>query len=180
MPLNIRNLAAIKNGTATPAQHGEAWDDMIAAIQTIANQTNSEPQAEPPAPPQIGSLVVSAAGGITQAVITDGSPVNRGVNYFFEHSTTPNFAQPHVIDNGTSRTLRANLGNQTLYWRAYSQYPTGKPSAPVYHGTAASPKAVLGGGVSPGPAIPPSTGSGTAPTDGRTGGAGFGIVAQRS
>jgi len=45
---------------------------------------------------------------------------------------------------GSSRNLRLALGNQTLYWRAYSQYLGSDPSGPVTFGTPAT--AVIGGG----------------------------------
>ena len=65
------------------------------------------------------------------------------------------------------------LGNQTLYWRAYSQYIGSNPSPPVSFGT--PPIAVAGGGSS-GPAPLPSAGSGVLPRGIVRGGNGFGIL----
>jgi hypothetical protein len=73
---------------------------------------------------------------------------------------------------GASRNLYTQLGNQTLYWRAYSQYIGSMPSAPVSFGS--PPTAVVGGGTA-GPAPLPSTGSGTLPNGLVRGGNGFGI-----
>jgi hypothetical protein len=66
--------------------------------------------------------------------------------------------------------LRLSIGNQTLYWRAYSQYLGSEPSAPVTFGTPAT--AVTGGGAAAGPQLQSSSGSGTA--TGTQGGSGFG------
>jgi hypothetical protein len=73
---------------------------------------------------------------------------------------------------GASRNLYVQLGNQTLYWRAYSQYIGSLPSATVSFG--APPLAVAGGGAT-GPAPQPSTGSGVFPNGVPRGGNGFGI-----
>jgi hypothetical protein len=60
-----------------------------------------------------------------------------------------------------SRNISIPVGNQARYVRVFSSYSESAPSAPVYHGGAASPKAVNGGGSGPGPAFLPSQGSGT-------------------
>src|SRR5260370_10343514 len=73
---------------------------------------------------------------------------------------------------GASRNMYVQLGNQTLYWRAYSQYIGSLPSAPVSFG--APPIAVAGGGAT-GPAPLPSSGSGVFPNGVARGGNGFGI-----
>ena len=62
----------------------------------------------------------------------------------------PAFNQPYVHFLGSSRNLRIAMGNQTLYWRAYSQYLGSDPSEPVTFGTPAT--AVTGGGTAAGPA----------------------------
>jgi len=68
--------------------------------------------------------------------------------------------------------LYAQLGNQTLFWRAYSQYIGSLPSAPVTFG--APPIAIAGEGAS-GPAPLPSSGSGALPNGLLRGGNGFGL-----
>jgi len=158
----------------------EALDDVMNAVTTVARQTNAHPTAEPAAPPPISALNVVAAGGIFEAALTDNAPVSRGIHYFLEYSTTPAFVQPVVVDLGTSRNWRQTLGNLTLYFRAYSQYSTSGPSAPVYFGPAAGPTPVAGGGAVSGPAPLPSAGSGTASGNGTQGASGFGKVASRS
>jgi hypothetical protein len=156
----------------------QALDSIVAQIQSIATQTVATINGVTPAPPIITALSVLASSGIFDIQIQDNAPVHRGINYFVEYSTTPNFVQPHVIDLGASRSYRATWGNQTLYFRAYSQYSTSPPSPTVYFGSEAVPTAVVGGG-SAGPTPQASTGSGTAPNTGLQGGAGYGHIIVR-
>ena len=176
--MNIPNLAGI---IARDPQLGEALKAISAAMDTVALQTNANPQGQPPKPPQVSSLVVTASDGIFHGQITDNNPVARGITYHLEASSTPNFNQPILLASGPSRDKAGiALGNQKLYFRAFSQYPTGDPSAPVYHGgSPQNPVAVAGGGTLAGPPVLTSKGSGTAPSSGTQGGAGFGFVQQR-
>lgn len=101
---------------------------------------------QPAAPPSINALHVSTGpGGEFQVAITDNNEISRGINYWAEHDTSPSFTNPHAIDMGQSRNLSVHMGTQPLYWRAYSSYASSPPSAPVYHGGASTPVAVLGG-----------------------------------
>lgn len=171
MQFPIRNLEQIRKRDPFLA---EALDDICAGIATMALQTNANPSGSASAPPPISGLSVTAQGGIFDVAITDGQPVSRGIEYFVEYSPTAAFTQPTVIHLGATRNWRGTLGNQTLYFRAYSQYSTGGPSTPVYFGSIGNPTPVIGGGSMTGPALQPSSGSGTAATDGRQGGAGYG------
>jgi len=175
MAIGYKNRAQIANANPMLA---EALDDILGRLNLAAQQTNANPTGAPPTPPQIGSLNVTAANGLIHAQITDGSPVQRGIVYHFESSTTPNFSQPTLLQSGPSRDFRGAVGSQTIYMRAYSQYPTGNPSPPVFHGTKATPAPISPGGQA-GPAWPASKGSGTASTNGTQGGAGYGLVQQR-
>jgi hypothetical protein len=140
---------------------GEAFDDIVSQLQNVAGQSNANPNGVTDPPISPSSLKVTAAQGIFDAQIIDRNPVQRGINYFLEYSDNPGFSSPHTIDLGQSRNHRVALGNNTLYWRAHSSYPTSARSAPVYHGSQASPVAVVGGGTSTGPSFLPSEGSGT-------------------
>jgi hypothetical protein len=91
--------------------------------------------------------------------------------YFAESDVTPAFSAPRVYFLGASRNLYVQLGNQTLYWRAFSQYIGSLASTPVAFGT--PPTAVVGGGAS-GPTPQPSQGSGALPNGKVRGGNGFG------
>lgn len=153
----------------------EALDDVLGAVNNTAAQVVASPSGVTAAPPDISQVTVTAADGIFDAAIKDGSPINRGINYFLEYSTDIGFTTPTVVDLGASRNWRRFLGDLTLYWRAYSAYPTSASSRPVYFG---NPTAVVGGGAA-GPTPNPSSGSGTGSDDGQDGGAGFGSLPER-
>lgn len=169
MPIQYRNQGTLHS---THPQIAQALDDIVYYMENIANQTNSNPHgSEVLAPPKISRLSVQAAQGIHDIAITDNtSPVMRGINYYVEYSPTPQFVAPTVIDLGASRNHRVALGNQNLYFRAYSAYPNSKRSEPVYFGEAHNPLPVTGGGATAGPPLHPSNGSGTSvgasPSDG--------------
>jgi hypothetical protein len=169
--LNIDNLEKIRQDNPFVA---EAFDAVARAMGNMAEQTNASLHGSTAAPPAPTSVNVTAAGGIFDVAITDNNPVQRGINYFVEYSDNPSFVKPRVIDLGQSRNERRALGNQTLYFRAYSSYPTSPRSDAVYHGgSATNPVAVAGGGATSGPALQASQGSGT--TEGANGGdGGFG------
>jgi len=160
-------------------QHVESTDPRLAdslrrivdAVNNLARGTGVDPAGATAPPAPLANVHVTAADGIFDVAITDNSPLVRGINYFVESDVTPGFNQPHVYSLGPSRNLRIALGNLTLYWRGYSQYPGSQPSTPVTHGN--PPAAVTGGGLS-GPALQPSSGSGTASGTGQQGGSGFG------
>jgi hypothetical protein len=171
--LKIGQIAQIKN--ESPYTY-EALTQIVNAVNSLGRATGVDPSGTiaPPAP--IGRLSVTAADGIFDLAITDNSSVHRGIFYFAESDITPAFSQPRVHFLGSSRNLRLALGNQTLYWRAYSQYLGSDPSEPVTFGTPAT--GVTGGGAGAGPALQGSTGSGTA--SGSEGGSGFGVVTESS
>ena len=169
--LKIGQLAQIKG--ESPYVY-EALTQLVNAVNAVGRATGVDPSGRISAPAPIGSLNVTAAGGIFDLAITDHSSVHRGIFYFAESDTTPAFARPYVHFLGSSRNHRVALGNQTLYWRAYSQYLGSDPSAPVTFGT--PPTAVTGGGTAAGPALQLSQGSGTAP--GTAGASGFGKLTE--
>ena len=171
--LKIGQLAQIKS--ESPYVY-EALTQIVNGVNAVGLATGVDPSGTIDPPATIGSLSVLAADGIFDLAITDNSAVRRGIFYFAESDTTPSFGQPRVYFLGSSRNLRIMLGNQTLYWRAYSQYLGSDPSAPVTFGMPAT--AVSGGGTAAGPALQASTGSGTA--SGREGGSGFGEVTESS
>jgi len=171
--LKIGQLAQIKS--ESPYVY-EALTQLVNGVNAVGRATGVDPSGAIAAPSPIGAVSVTAADGIFDIAITDNSPVRRGVFYFVESDTAPAFTSPHVHFLGSSRNFRVALGNQTLYWRAYSQYLGSETSEPVSFGS--PPTAVTGGGTAAGPALQPSSGSGTA--SGSEGGSGFGQVAQSS
>jgi hypothetical protein len=165
--LTVPQLAQIKG--RDPYLY-ESLTQVVGAVNALGRATGVDPAGSIAAPDPIGGLSVAAADGIFDIALTDNSPVRKGIFYFVESDTTSAFAAPHVYFLGSSRNLRVSIGNQTLYWRAYSQYIGSVPSPPVAFGT--PPSAVTGGGLA-GPPLQPSSGSGTA--SGKQGGSGFGI-----
>lgn len=175
--LNIANIDIIRGRDPHLA---EALESIAQQVASVADQTTATLHGSTPAPSSPSSLSVSAAGGIFRGVITDNSPAKRGIQYFVEYSDNPSFVKPYVMALGPSRNFDKAFGNQTLYFRAYSSYPTSPRSDVVYHGgSATAPAAVVGGGSTTGPALPGSQGSGTA--DGANGGdGGFGLSPLRN
>jgi len=129
-----------------PKRVYEALLSVQNAMTQLEQQTNSNSQAEPTAPPPIQGLKVSTGpGGEFQAAITDSGNVARGVRYMLEHADNPHFKNPHQVDMGISRNWSGHMGNQTLYWRAYSYYNPAAAGSAVYHGSQAQPMPVTGG-----------------------------------
>jgi hypothetical protein len=136
-----------------------------------------------------GTNTLTVPSEILHFTLTHNAPVQKGVRYFSEISTDPDFRQPHVIDHGTSRTGFVHLpeldgdGNaHTYYMRSYPQYAGSDPQKPtVYGGLHAATKIVMNGGAGTGSKMNllGSTGSGTASPNGQQGGKGLGVVLNR-
>lgn len=146
---------------------------IVSALNAASANAGVDPANPLPAPPALAALKVQAANGWFDLAITDPAVTRPGLFYFAESDVTPAFSAPRVYFLGASRNLYVQLGNQTLYWRAYSQYVGSLASAPVTFGSPAT--AVVGGG-SAGPAPLPSNGSGAVPNGLLRGGNGFGVV----
>src|SRR5467141_294354 len=116
----------------------------VSSVNATSQRAGVDPSTPAPAPTPIASVSVQASNGWFDISIADPSAARPGLFYFAESDTTPAFAAPRVYFMGASRNLYVQLGNQTLYWRAYSQYIGSLPSAPVTFG--APPIAVAGGG----------------------------------
>jgi hypothetical protein len=150
----------------------ETLAKIVSAVNATSQRSGVDPATPAPAPGAIASLQVQAANGWFDIAITDPSDARPGLFYFAESDVTSAFTAPRVYFLGSSRNLYVQLGNQTLFWRAYSQYIGSLPSAPVTFGS--PPIAVAGGGTS-GPTPLPSTGSGAFPNGVARSGNGFGI-----
>lgn len=180
MQVTVRNLSAIRAGTATPEMFAEAFDDLLTYVGNIADQTVSNPIGKVLPPPAPAALNVVAANGVFDHQIQDSAPVARGVIYHIESSETPSFANAKLIYSGPSRNFSHFGGNKNLYFRAFSQYLTSEPGPPTYFGPPSSPLPVWGGGVISGPVPQPSAGSGTSPSSGNAGRPqGFGFTSRR-
>jgi len=168
--LTVAQLAPIKE--RDPYLY-ETLVKIVSAVNAASANAGVDPANPSPAPPPIASLQVQAANGWFDLAITDPAVTRPGLFYFAESDVTPSFSSPRVYFLGASRNLYVQLGNQTLYWRAYSQFVGSLASAPVTFGSPAT--AVVGGGLS-GPTPLPSTGSGALPNRLLRGGNGFGVV----
>lgn len=168
--LTVAQLAPLKNQNTYLY---ETLVKIVAAVNASSQSAGVDPATPSPAPAAIASLKVQAANGWFDLAITDTAASLPGLFYFAESDTTPAFSSPRVYFLGASRNLYVQLGNQTLYWRAYSQYVGSLPSAPVTYGT--PPTAVIGGGAS-GPVPLASGGSGTLTKGVVRGGNGFGVA----
>ena len=167
--LTVAQLAPIKD--RDPYLY-ETLSKIVSAVNATSVRAGVDPATPAPAPIQIASLHVQASNGWFDISITDPSNARPGLFYFAESDVAPGFNSPRVYFLGASRNLYVQLGNQTLYWRAYSQYVGSLPSVPVNYGS--PPVAVNGGGAS-GPAPLPSQGSGALQNGLAPGGNGFGI-----
>ena len=166
--LTVAQLAPLKD--RDPYLY-ETLTRIVSAVNSTSQRAGVDPSVPAPAPSPIASISVQASNGWFDISIADPSDARPGLFYFAESDVTPAFSAPRVYFLGASRNLYVQLGNQTLYWRAYSQYIGSLASTPVAFGT--PPTAVAGGGAS-GPAPQPSQGSGAAPSGKVRGGNGFG------
>jgi hypothetical protein len=167
--LTVAQLAPLKD--RDPYLY-ETLVKIVASVNSTSQRAGVDPSTPAPAPSPIASISVQASNGWFDISISDPSDQRPGLFYFAESDVTPAFSAPRVYFLGASRNLYVQLGNQTLYWRGFSQYIGSLPSSPVSFG--APPIAVVGGG-SAGPAPQPSSGSGALPNGLLRGGNGFGV-----
>lgn len=150
--LKISQLDAIQDPIAR-----EAIKTLLRGVNTTAEQGGFNPAGVMPAPDAIDRLEVAAADGIVDAKITDNTDKQRLIFYFLEYHTAPDFADAIVYPMGPSRNARIQIGSQSLYFRAYSQYLGSRRSEPVTFG---SPPTLVATGGSAGPPPQGSGGSG--------------------
>jgi|ERR1700722_4571572 len=155
---------------------------IIDGVNQTANSlgTDSSGHIAPPAPPS--AINVAAGSDHVHVTVSDHTQRSRALNYFVEYTAgDPNFLQPHVVQLGASRgtilALPAKDGTgatQSYYFRSYSMYPGSQTASPkIVHGGTYTPMPVTLTGSSQ-LTLLPSTGSGTAPSNGQRGGKGFG------
>jgi hypothetical protein len=133
---------------------------------------------------QAGSIF-TCPSEILHHTLTHNQALQKGVRYFSEIDTSPEFLSPHVIDHGTSRssflTLPTNDSSsvkQTYYLRSYAQYPGSDPCKPTVFGNIGGAIGIQMTGTS-NTSLLTSAGSGTASPTGQQGGKGLGVVLNR-
>src|SRR5579863_7924928 len=168
--LTVAQLAPIKD--RDPYLY-ETLTKIVASVNATSQAAGVDPATPAPAPTSVASITVQASNGWFDISIADPSDARPGLFYFAESDVTPAFSAPRVYFLGASRNLYVQLGNQTLYWRAYSQFVGLLGLVPVTFGSPAT--GVVGGGTA-GPAPLPSSGSGALPNGLLRGGNGFGVV----
>jgi hypothetical protein len=154
--LTVAQLAPLKD--RDPYLY-ETLVKIVAAVNATGQRAGVDSSTPSPAPPPIAAIAVQAANGWFDISISDPSDARPGLFYFAESDVSPAFAAPRVYFMGASRNLYVQLGNQTLYWRAYSQYRGSTTSAKITFGS--PPTGVVGGGATAPPAPQQSQGSGT-------------------
>jgi len=174
---------------------GSFLSRVVNAVNTLATNAGVAAVGKTSPPPKLDSVNVQGAmhggvlvcpGEIFHATLTHNQSINKGVRYFSEIDTSPDFPAPHVFDHGTGRTALLNLPTfmndgktvQTYYHRAYAQYPGSDPSEPKVFGNLGGAIGIQMSGTNAATLLP-STGSGTASQTGEQGGKGLGTVLQR-
>lgn len=165
--LNLRRLQEIRQ---KDPHLGETIDDLQRAVNRVASQLGVEPNGVVSKPDKPVKLEVVAADGFYDVKIVDPSPKTaRPLFYFLEYATDAKFTNPMSVFMGTSRSMRLALGNQQLFFRAFSQHFGSSPSDMVYAGGGCK---IAGGGTASGPEIPGESADPDAPPG--TGGFGDG------
>lgn len=173
---------------------GKILRKVISAINTTAQNASVSSIGLFPTPPKVDSIQVqgnfdSTTNTVTTPsehlhwVLTHNQQVHKGIRYFSEIDTDPNFTQPHVIDHGTSRSGFLHLPTfdnsstqiQAYYLRSYAQYHGSDPSEATVLGGLSNATKIVMNGISACTLLP-SKGSGTAATTGQQGGKGLGTV----
>lgn len=158
MPLTAADLAPIKSMNV---RLHDVLTKIVQHVNTWQTQSGVAPMGLLPAPPTIGGLLISAGNGWADVGIVDKGVVQPGIEYFLEWDTSPSFANAHVEHLGASRNKLLNLGNMTVYFRAYSSYRGSAISSIVSY-----TKPVACGGSSAPVSLVATQGSGTSQTPG--------------
>ena len=157
----------------------ESLRAMMNAINNHARIVGVDPTGTYPAPTALSSIAVTSVAGGFDVALTDANP-QRGVHYFVEFDTMPNFPAPRTVPLLSTRNVYLPLVTGTYYFRAYAQFIGSNPSAYTVFG-GATPQSVAGGAAGT-PVLGATQGTGsTGPTGASPNppvGSGFGTLSQ--
>lgn len=147
--------------TQKDALLGSMLQKMITAINTVADHTGTAAVGKTPPPPPIGTHNVQGAydadtntltvkGDTLHYTMVHNSPLKKGIQYFSEISTDPNFSNAHPIAHGASRSAFLSLPKvdengspQAYYLRSFPQNPGGDPQKPTVYGGLNGPTKIV-------------------------------------
>lgn len=162
----------------------DAFQTLEQSVNTVAQNSTTALGTKMAAPPPVDNIDVKSSNGLLHVTLTDHNTIQKGINYFVEHSTRPDFVGAHVVHLNASRGATISLpgltdegDDQPVFVRGYSQYQGSNAGKKVAFGGAA-PTPILPGGTTR-MTLLPSTGSGTALTNGEQQGSGLGTVFTR-
>lgn len=176
------------------AYTGTLFQRLITAVNTLAKNAGVSAVGKTSPPPRIDAInvqgtqvgdTVTCPSEVLHWTLTHNQAIQKGIRYFSEIDTDPNFPTPHVIDHGASRSAflhlptQDNAGNtHTYYLRSYAQYHGSDPCSPTVHGNLGGALKIQMTGSSK-TSLLTSAGSGTAAPNGQQGGHGLGKVLDR-
>ncbi len=163
---------------------GSLLQRMIDGINWVGTATGTGATGQIPPPKSPDSVSVTTGGEMMHISITHNGNLQRGIKYFSEISTNPQFGQLSpviIVDHGASRTSHpitlptndSNGNTQKYYVRSYAQYPGSEPSPATVVGGLGSPTAFTMSG-STHMTLQSCNGSGTGPSNGSSLGQGNG------
>jgi hypothetical protein len=146
---DIRNLAWLRSlkldgHPEFGAKLFEALTDVRSGLDTLEQQTNSNLNGIPAAPPAPQSVKVTPTAVGHHVSINDGTDFYRGKYYHVESSEDRHFTNPFPEYSGPAREINLATGPRALHFRVFASYQNSDNSAVVYHG-GAIPRPVIGG-----------------------------------
>jgi hypothetical protein len=157
MSLSLRNLdwlrsVKIDGEPAFGQRLYEMFNDVRGGVNTLAQQTNSNLNGNPTAPPAPDAFKVVPHPQGVEFAITHNSDFYQGIKYEVDAMAN---GQTHSYDVGSSRNGFLPVGPLTATYRVRALYPNGQSSNPIAH-----PGPVTGASVKQ-VAMLPGQGSGT-------------------
>ena len=189
--MQLKGGAFLSSVQSRDADAGLLFKKIINSINSLGTQLGADPVGRKATPPPINAINVkgslsgstlTAPGELLHFTLEHNQETHIGTHYISEIATNSDFIGAHVIDHGASRThtmtlptlLDDGITTQTYYLRSYPQLRGSLPQKPtVFGGNLAGPIAIQMSGTTAATLLP-STGSGTAPSNGSRGGSGLG------